>query len=209
MGRLKATAIVLAPLLAALLLSACGGGSADNLLPGTTAGEINQNLEQVRQKVGEGDCEGAEDSAAAVSTQVDELGNGVDKKLRAALAQGAERLGEVVEKCRGSEEAEEQKAQEGEEEELLEGEEEEQAVFEDEEKAQAKEEKAQEKEEQKQFKEEEKQQQEEEKGVPGKGEGPEEGEEGIEPVEPPPGESEGEGGSEGESGGIGPGGVVE
>jgi chemotaxis protein histidine kinase CheA len=207
MGRLKATAIVLAPLLAGLLLSACGGGSSANLLPGTTASQITQNLEQVRQQVGEGNCEGAEDSAAAVSTQVDELGNGVDKKLRAALAQGAERLGEVVESCEGGEAEEREEDEEAEEQDLREGEEEEQAAIEAEERSQAKEEKQQQTEEQKQFKEEEKQQKIEEKEVPGGGEKAGEGGEAVEPpaAEPP---AVPEPGSE-ESGGIGPGGVAE
>jgi hypothetical protein len=205
MGRLKATAIVLAPLLAALLLGACGGGSSANLLPGMTASEINHNLEAVRQQVGEGNCEGAEDSAAAVSTQVDELGNGVDKKLRAALVQGAERLGEVVESCEGGEAEEQEEDEEAEEQDLREGEEEEQAAIEAEERSQAKEEKQQQTEEQKQFKEEEKQQRVEERETPGQG-----GEKGDEAVEPPVAEPPAapEPGSE-ESGGIGPGGVAE
>jgi hypothetical protein len=207
MGRLRATSIILALLLAALALGACGGGSDAKLLPGTTASEINQNLEAVRQRVGEGDCEGAEEAAAAVSTQVDELGDGVDKKLRAALGEGAERLGEVVETCGESEDEEEQAEAEAQEDlEEAEGEEE-QANVEAEEKAQAKDEKAQEKEEKAQGREEEQQETEEEKEAtpPGKGKGPEGQEEGaIEPVEPPEAPSK-----EAESGGIGPGGVAE
>ncbi len=206
MGRLRATTIVLALLLAALALSACGSGSDAKLLPGTTASEINENLEAVRQRVGEGNCEGAEEAAAAVSTQVDELGNGVDKKLRAALGQGAERLGEVVATCGESGEGEEEElAEQEQQEELQEAEgEEEQASIEAEEKAQEKDEKAQEKEEKAQVRDEEKQQKEEEKEVapPGKAKGLDGQEEGtIEPVEPPV--------EEGESGGIGPGEGVE
>jgi hypothetical protein len=205
MGRLRATSIILALLLAALVLAACGSGSDAKLLPGPTASEINQNLETVRQRAGEGDCEGAEEAAAAVSTQVDELGNGVDGKLRAALSEGAKRLGQVVNSCA---EAEEEKLAEAEQEDLEEAEEEEQAGFEAEEQVQEKEEKLQEKEEQKQQKEEEQQEKQEEKEVapPGKGKGPEGQEEGaIEPVEPPV-EAPAE---EGESGGIGPGEGVE
>jgi uncharacterized phage infection (PIP) family protein YhgE len=208
MGRLRATSIILAPLLAALALAACGSGSDAKLLPGTTASEINQNLEAVRERVGEGNCEGAEEAAAAVSTQVDELGNGVDKKLRGALAQGAERLGEVVESCgEGEEAAEQQEAEQQEELEETEDEEE-QANIEAEEKAQEKDEKAQEKEEKAQGREEEKQQSEEEGAEvpPGKAEGPKGQEEGtIEPAEPPT-ETPAE---QGESGGIGPGEGVE
>lgn len=209
MGRLRATTIALALLLAALALGACGSGSDAKLLPGTTASEINENLEAVRQRVGEGNCEGAEEAAAAVSTQVGELGNGVDKKLRAALTQGSERLGEVVNKCEGSSEGEEEElAEQEQQEEGEEAEEEEQAGIEAEEKAQEKDEKAQEKEEKAQGREEEKQAKEEEgeEVPPGEAEGAEGQEEGtIEPVEPPvvaPVEK-------GESGGIGPGEGVE
>jgi hypothetical protein len=204
MGRLRATTIVLPLLLAALALSACGGGSNAKLLPGTTASQINQNLEAVRQRAGEGDCEGAEEAAAAVSTKVDELGNNVDGKLRAALSEGAKRLRQVVTSCA---EAEEEELAEAEQEELEEAEEEEQAGIEADEQAQEKEEKLQEKEEKTQFREEEKQEKEEEKaeGPAGK-EGPPGQEEGaIEPVEPPV-ETPAE---EGESGGIGPGKGVE
>lgn len=208
MGRLRAITIIPALLLAALALSACGSGSDAKLLPGTTASEINENLEAVRQRVGEGNCEGAEEAAAAVSTQVDELGNGVDKKLRAALNEGAERLGVVVATCGEGEEEEAEKEASEEQEEAEEAEgEEEQANLEAEEKAREKDEKVQEKEEKAQGREEEKQEKEEEKEAvpPGKAKGPEGQEEGaIEPVEPPA-----EGPTEGESGGIGPGEGVE
>ncbi|MDX6625756.1 MAG: hypothetical protein QOE56_745 [Solirubrobacterales bacterium] len=98
MGRLSASllALVLAAGLA-VGLSACGGGGSD-LLPGTTASEINSNLDEVRQLVSEGNCEGATDAASTVSTQVEEL-NGVDKELKEALSEGATRLNEVVAAC--------------------------------------------------------------------------------------------------------------
>jgi septal ring-binding cell division protein DamX len=98
MGRLSAPLLALAlAAIAATGLSACGGGGSD-LLPGTTASEINSNLDEVRQLVSEGDCVGAGDAAAAVSTQVEELG-GVDAKLKEALSEGATRLNEVVAGC--------------------------------------------------------------------------------------------------------------
>ena len=98
MGRLSAPLLALAlAAVAATGLSACGGGSSD-LLPGTTASEINSNLDEVRQLVSEGDCIGAGDAAGAVSTQVEEL-TGVDAKLKEALSEGANRLNEVVASC--------------------------------------------------------------------------------------------------------------
>ncbi len=80
----------------ALGLAACGGGS--SLLSGTTATEINSNLEEVRELVAENDCAGADEAVAEVSAQVDAL-KGVDSRLKEALEEGAERLEEVVSGC--------------------------------------------------------------------------------------------------------------
>lgn len=97
MGRLSASLIALALAAAALGLVACGGSDAE-LLPGDTASEINANLDQVEQLATEGDCVGAADAAAAVSSQVEALG-GVDAELKRALSEGAARLNEVVAGC--------------------------------------------------------------------------------------------------------------
>ena len=97
-ARLSASLLVLVLAAAAMLgLSACGSGGAD-LLPGDTASEITSNLDQVRELANEGECIGAEDAAGEVSDQIDALG-GVDKQLKLALREGAERLQEVVEAC--------------------------------------------------------------------------------------------------------------
>lgn len=96
-GRRTASLLALALALAALGLSACGSGGAD-LLPGTTANEITANLDQVRELVGEGECTGAEAAASEVADQIDALGN-VDKRLKQALREGANRLSLVVEEC--------------------------------------------------------------------------------------------------------------
>jgi TolA-binding protein len=98
MGRLSSSLLALA-LAAALAvgLSACGG-SGNDLLPGTAASEINSNLDEVRQLVGEGNCAGAGEAASSVSDQIAELG-GVDKELKEALDEGAARLNEVVASC--------------------------------------------------------------------------------------------------------------
>lgn len=99
MGRLSA--VLLALLLggaSALALVSCGGGSNADLLPGTTASEIESNLDQVNQLAAEGDCIGAEDAVAEVAFEVEEL-QGVDRKLKAALQEGAAKLSEVVSEC--------------------------------------------------------------------------------------------------------------
>ena len=82
---------------AALLLVSCGGEDA-NLLPGSTAEEITENLDTVKQLADEGECAGAADAAAEVSVQVESL-EGVDPKLTQALQQGVARLSEVITTC--------------------------------------------------------------------------------------------------------------
>jgi hypothetical protein len=206
MGRLRAATLLLATLAAGLLLAACGSGGNGELLPGTTAGQIESNLDQVRSSVAEGNCEAAEDTVATISTEVDELQK-VDKELKAALRHGAAKLSEVVSGCGAKEEAEEAKAaeQEAEEEEAVEAEEDELA----EEEATDKEQKAGEREEKAQEKAEKRAEQpgpsEEGEESNGKAKGKEEEETVVPPSEEevtPPGEGGG-------AGGIGPGAAVE
>lgn len=98
MPRPAASLIALA--LGAVLLLAVGGcGEEDaELLPGSTAREITANLDAVQQLADEGECTGAESAALQVGEQVESL-RGVDARLQRALAQGAERLEEVVARC--------------------------------------------------------------------------------------------------------------
>jgi hypothetical protein len=99
MGRLSA-------LLLALILggagagawASCGGGSDAKLLPGSTASQIESNLEEVRQLAANDDCIGAEDAVATVAAEVEELNN-VAPKLKAALQEGTAKLSEVVGRC--------------------------------------------------------------------------------------------------------------
>jgi outer membrane biosynthesis protein TonB len=99
MGRLTAPLLALVlGAAAAVALVACGGGSSAKLLPGNSASQITTNLDEVKQLAQSGECVGAEDAAQQVSAQIDALG-GVDKKLKQALREGADRLGEVVAGC--------------------------------------------------------------------------------------------------------------
>jgi hypothetical protein len=82
----------------AVALVSCGGGNDAELLPGTTADQIESNLDQVDQLAGEGDCIGAEDAVAEVTAEVEEL-QGVDLKLKAALEEGTAQLSAVVGRC--------------------------------------------------------------------------------------------------------------
>jgi hypothetical protein len=82
----------------AVALASCGGGSDTDLLPGTTADQIESNLDLVGELAGNEDCIGAEDAVAEVAAEVEEL-QGVDLKLKAALQEGTARLSEVVSRC--------------------------------------------------------------------------------------------------------------
>jgi hypothetical protein len=101
MPRLHALLLVF-PLvaLAALGLGACGEEDAQ-LLPGGTAREITANLDTVQQLSDEGDCIGAENAAQQVGEQIEAL-EGVDRKLKVALEDGAARLEEVTVECEES-----------------------------------------------------------------------------------------------------------
>lgn len=98
MPRSLASPLVLAiAALAALGLAACGEEDAQ-LLPGETAREITANLDTVQQLSDEGDCVGAESAAQQVGEQIEAL-EGVDRKLKQALEDGAARLEEVIVEC--------------------------------------------------------------------------------------------------------------
>jgi hypothetical protein len=95
------SAVLLALLLggvSALALASCGGGSNADLLPGTTASQIESNLNEVKRLNAEGDCIGAEDAVDEVAAEVEGL-QGVDRKLKTALQEGTAKLSEVVSDC--------------------------------------------------------------------------------------------------------------
>jgi len=107
MARLSALLLVIVVGAAsAVALVSCGSGDDANLLPGTTADEIEANLDAVEQLAAEQDCFGAEDAVAQVTAEVEEL-EGVDAKLKRALEDGTARLSEVVGRCEEEETEEE------------------------------------------------------------------------------------------------------
>jgi hypothetical protein len=109
MGRFSSLMLaLLLGVVSAVALASCGGGSDAKLLPGTTANQIESNLDQVQALVQSGDCVGAEDAVAEVSAEVEEL-NDVAGKLKSALQEGTGRLSEVVSRC--DEESEEEAEQ--------------------------------------------------------------------------------------------------
>jgi len=182
-----------------MALASCGGGSDAKLLPGTTANQIESNLDQVQTLVENGDCVGAEDAVAEVSAEVEEVN--VAAKLKGALQEGTAKLSEVVSRCEeeGDEEETEPSAAAD-----VEAEELEQKQLEAEEKAEKAQEKA-EKQEQKEEKEKPAPEVEESEGtLPPQAEGKAKGHE--EETPPPAVEQPSE---ESESGGVSPGVGVE
>lgn len=89
----------------AVALASCGGGDGAELLPGTTADQIESNLNEVEELADEGDCIGAEGAVAEVAASVEEL-QGVDRRLKAALEEGTAKLSEVVGRCEEEDEEE-------------------------------------------------------------------------------------------------------
>jgi hypothetical protein len=80
---------------AAVGLVSCGG-SDDELLPGSDASQILDNLDSVEEEVAVGDCDGAFAAAQEVSDQVERLPRSVDAELRQQLAEGAQRLEDLA-----------------------------------------------------------------------------------------------------------------
>jgi len=99
MARLSALFLVfLLGATSAVALVSCGGSEDADLLPGTTADQIESNLTEVKELSDAEDCIGAESAVAEVTAQVEEL-QGVDSRLKAALEEGTERLSIVVGRC--------------------------------------------------------------------------------------------------------------
>jgi hypothetical protein len=99
MARLSALFLVfLLGAAAAVTLVSCGGSEDADLLPGTTADQIESNLTEVEELADAEDCIGAESAVAEVTAQIEDL-QGVDSRLKAALQEGTARLSEVVGRC--------------------------------------------------------------------------------------------------------------
>jgi hypothetical protein len=95
---LRTASRALAPALvaSALVLAGCGdGGGAE--LSSERAGRLETTLDEIEQRVDEGDCDGAAAQTAALEQQVDALGDRVDRDLRRALSSSASRLRSLVE----------------------------------------------------------------------------------------------------------------
>jgi hypothetical protein len=79
---------------AAAALSGCGGDE-EGTIPPDNANALRAELERVEQAQAEGLCENAQAAAIRFRTAVDQLGADVDREVKGALQQGADRLVEL------------------------------------------------------------------------------------------------------------------
>jgi hypothetical protein len=87
--------ILMAGLLSAFLLAACGDESSNELRSGE-AETLRSTLSEVEQRVGSQDCAGAGEQVAVFRSEVEELPQRVDADLRQALRASADRLETLV-----------------------------------------------------------------------------------------------------------------
>jgi hypothetical protein len=77
---------------ATAVLVACGGGSNKKLLPEVTADRLKNDLADLRQAVDQHDCSAAGNALATFTQDLDRIPNTVDRRLRARLREGADKL---------------------------------------------------------------------------------------------------------------------
>lgn len=83
----------------AALLAACGQSTRGGI-PAADAGDLKSQLEDVRQRVEDGNCDELPGQLRQVDSRIDELPNSVDSRLVASLRDGAQRLQDTaVENC--------------------------------------------------------------------------------------------------------------
>jgi hypothetical protein len=90
--------LMLLGIAAAALLAGCGGD--DPTIPADRGDQLLTRLDEVEGAVSEGNCDGAQESAALFATQVDELPADVDDEVKRLLIAGGERLQDLAtEQC--------------------------------------------------------------------------------------------------------------
>jgi hypothetical protein len=78
--------------LCAVLIASCGGGGGKDLIPGATASQLNDALDQIEQLADDGQCSDAASSAEQVATQLETQDSGIDPELKQALVDGFQRV---------------------------------------------------------------------------------------------------------------------
>jgi len=77
---------------ATAVLVACGGGSNKKFLPEVSADRLKNDLADIRQAIDQQDCEGAGSGLATFRRDLERVPPAVDRRLRARLRQGADKL---------------------------------------------------------------------------------------------------------------------
>ena len=76
----------------ALAVSACGGEEEEGTIPQDQAAQIEALLNQLEQRLDEGNCKGAEDTALEITIRVEALPDQVDGELRQTLVAASSNL---------------------------------------------------------------------------------------------------------------------
>jgi hypothetical protein len=78
------------------VLVACGGGSSDKLIPASNADQISNDLADLRQAIDRHDCAASGTALTAFEADLQRIPPAVDRRLRARLRQGADKLSNRV-----------------------------------------------------------------------------------------------------------------
>jgi hypothetical protein len=77
---------------ATAVLVACGGGSSKKLLPQVSADRLKNDLGDLRQALDQHDCSAADNALVTFRQDLGRVPSTVDRRLRARLREGADRL---------------------------------------------------------------------------------------------------------------------
>jgi hypothetical protein len=77
---------------AVAVLVACGGGSNKKLLPEVSADRLKNDLADIRQALDQQDCDRADRALASFRSDLERVPPAVDRRLRARLRQGADKV---------------------------------------------------------------------------------------------------------------------
>jgi hypothetical protein len=96
MKGVRPTASLLAAAVCTVVLAACGGDG-DGPIPADPGEALIVQLDQVQDRVDQGDCVGAQSAARAVVDQVEQLPEAVDGELRQTLVDASTNLASMTE----------------------------------------------------------------------------------------------------------------
>jgi hypothetical protein len=85
------TALVLG-VVCAVLIASCGGSGGKDLIPGATASQLDEALDQIEQLADDGQCSDAASSAEQVATQLETQQSDINPELKQALVDGFQRV---------------------------------------------------------------------------------------------------------------------